>query len=164
MKCARCHDHKFDPLTTGDYYGLYGVFASTEFPWAGSEEIASKNFNRQKFIPLVPDAEAAGKLAAWQASLQVLRDQIATLEKDQANNKQRLSALKSELRNLEKPGAPADLPVAYPREGTPADAHVQLRGEPAMRPLAPRCAPKFLASNQSQTFRKAAGDWSLRDG
>ena len=24
--CARCHDHKFDPVPTADYYSLYGVF------------------------------------------------------------------------------------------------------------------------------------------
>jgi hypothetical protein len=29
MACARCHDHKFDPLLTDDYYGLAGVFFST---------------------------------------------------------------------------------------------------------------------------------------
>lgn len=28
--CARCHDHKFDPISTEDYYALAGVFASTE--------------------------------------------------------------------------------------------------------------------------------------
>ncbi len=28
--CARCHDHKFDPVTTKDYYALYGVFASCD--------------------------------------------------------------------------------------------------------------------------------------
>jgi hypothetical protein len=151
LKCARCHDHKFDPVTTADYYGLYGVFASTEFPWAGSEEIQSKNFNRQKFVPLVPGGAAAAKLAAWQAKQQALREEIAALEKDKEADKKRLGALKSELRNLEKPGAPADLPVAYAvREGTPADAHVQLRGEPGNAgPIAPRCAPRFLASNRS---------------
>jgi Protein of unknown function (DUF1553)/Protein of unknown function (DUF1549)/Planctomycete cytochrome C len=30
--CARCHDHKFDPIPTRDYYSLYGVFASSEEP------------------------------------------------------------------------------------------------------------------------------------
>lgn len=30
MGCARCHDHKYDPLTTDDYYGLAGVFKSTQ--------------------------------------------------------------------------------------------------------------------------------------
>ena len=27
--CAQCHDHKFDPIPTADYYSLYGVLAST---------------------------------------------------------------------------------------------------------------------------------------
>jgi mono/diheme cytochrome c family protein len=34
VACARCHDHKFDPIPTQDYYSLYAVFAS-------SEEVAS---------------------------------------------------------------------------------------------------------------------------
>lgn len=29
VACARCHDHKYDPISTEDYYGLAGVFAST---------------------------------------------------------------------------------------------------------------------------------------
>jgi hypothetical protein len=29
VACARCHDHKFEPITMQDYYGLAGVFAST---------------------------------------------------------------------------------------------------------------------------------------
>ena len=29
IACARCHDHKFDPVGTEDYYALAGVFAST---------------------------------------------------------------------------------------------------------------------------------------
>ncbi len=32
VTCARCHDHKFDPVPTKDYYSLHGVFASTEEP------------------------------------------------------------------------------------------------------------------------------------
>jgi hypothetical protein len=43
VACARCHDHKFDPIGTEDYYALAGVFASTSM------------FNR----PLTPDAEKA---------------------------------------------------------------------------------------------------------
>src|SRR5438876_2573077 len=30
VACARCHDHKFDPITSRDYYALAGVFASTK--------------------------------------------------------------------------------------------------------------------------------------
>src|SRR6267142_5988852 len=32
VACARCHDHKFDPIPTKDYYALHGVFASSEEP------------------------------------------------------------------------------------------------------------------------------------
>ena len=32
VTCARCHDHKFDPVPTADYYSLYGVFASSIEP------------------------------------------------------------------------------------------------------------------------------------
>ena len=37
LNCARCHNHKFDPVTTEDYYALYGIFQSTRFPWPGIE-------------------------------------------------------------------------------------------------------------------------------
>ena len=30
LGCARCHDHKFDPISTADYYALFGIFQSTE--------------------------------------------------------------------------------------------------------------------------------------
>ena len=32
VTCARCHDHKFDPIPTADYYSLYGIFDSSEVP------------------------------------------------------------------------------------------------------------------------------------
>ena len=32
VSCARCHDHKFDPISMPDYYALHGVFASSEEP------------------------------------------------------------------------------------------------------------------------------------
>jgi mono/diheme cytochrome c family protein len=32
VACARCHDHKYDPIPTEDYYSLYGVFASCSEP------------------------------------------------------------------------------------------------------------------------------------
>ena len=33
VSCSRCHDHKFDPVPTADYYSLYGVFASSMEPY-----------------------------------------------------------------------------------------------------------------------------------
>jgi hypothetical protein len=45
--CARCHDHKFDPIPTADYYSLYGVFASSTEP-ADLPEITSAKDNPQR--------------------------------------------------------------------------------------------------------------------
>lgn len=36
LGCARCHDHKFDPIPTADYYALAGIFQSTESMGVGS--------------------------------------------------------------------------------------------------------------------------------
>ena len=34
VSCARCHDHKFDPIPTTEYYALAGIFQSSD-PCAG---------------------------------------------------------------------------------------------------------------------------------
>ena len=43
VTCARCHDHKFDPIPTQDYYALHGVFASSTEPREGVELPSAKN-------------------------------------------------------------------------------------------------------------------------
>src|SRR4029079_14394563 len=58
LRCSRCHDHKYDPVTMQDYYGLYGIFDSTQYPWGGGEEFSSKSTPRQHFVPTIPDADA----------------------------------------------------------------------------------------------------------
>ena len=60
VACARCHDHKFDPIPTADYYALAGVFASTEM------------FNR----PLAEDAETKkdGEAKEPPDALHIIRD------------------------------------------------------------------------------------------
>jgi cytochrome c553 len=57
--CARCHDHKYDPITTQDYYALYGVFESTRYPFSACE----KDKRPRDLVPLAP----AGKPGAGTA-------------------------------------------------------------------------------------------------
>ena len=59
VNCARCHDHKFDPISTKDYYALYGIFSSTRYPWPGIE----LEQRQRDLIPLVPAGETAQALA-----------------------------------------------------------------------------------------------------
>jgi hypothetical protein len=53
VSCARCHDHKFDPVPTADYYSLYGVFANSVEP---------------RTLPLLVPGDAP-KVAAFEAEL-----------------------------------------------------------------------------------------------
>lgn len=54
LGCARCHDHKFDPVLRDDYYALYGIFDSTRYSIPGSES----NKKPVDLVPLVPPEEA----------------------------------------------------------------------------------------------------------
>ena len=54
VACARCHDHKFDPIGTDDYYSLAGIFFSTRLipgPVPGNTPLVR--------VPLLPEAEVA---------------------------------------------------------------------------------------------------------
>ena len=60
VACARCHDHKFDPILTSDYYALAGIFASTR-----TFDDWRRNGSRYHKEPLVaPDAYQRYKQAA----------------------------------------------------------------------------------------------------
>jgi hypothetical protein len=54
VTCARCHDHKFDPIPAKDYYSLYGVFASSVEP---------------KDPPLIETPKRTAALAAFEKDL-----------------------------------------------------------------------------------------------
>ncbi len=57
--CARCHDHKYDPIPTADYYSLYGVFDSCA----------------ERFVPL--NADTAGD-EAWRSELRKRQENLRT--------------------------------------------------------------------------------------
>lgn len=54
LGCARCHDHKFDPVSMEDYYALYGIFASSRYPFPGSEQ----KQRIRALVPLIPPSES----------------------------------------------------------------------------------------------------------
>jgi hypothetical protein len=53
LACARCHDHKFDPLMTADYYGLAGIFYSSRVI---ADTVYLSHGTHRLRIPLVPPA------------------------------------------------------------------------------------------------------------
>lgn len=76
LRCARCHDHKFDPIPARDYYALYGFFAGTKYPFAGAEE----DRRPSEFAPLVPESELKNFETKHAETLNRLRANLAEVE------------------------------------------------------------------------------------
>ena len=68
VQCARCHDHKYDPIPIDDYYSLYGVFASSEEP-------------REQ--PVIGTPEKTAKYAAFEKELAKRREAVDAFLKKQ---------------------------------------------------------------------------------
>ncbi|MGH9848001.1 MAG: DUF1549 and DUF1553 domain-containing protein, partial [Blastocatellia bacterium] len=66
--CARCHDHKYDPVLQKDYYRLQAFFA------------ASRSKDDYVLVSNAEQAEHARKTAVWQEQTKELREQIARIE------------------------------------------------------------------------------------
>ena len=80
VACARCHDHKFDPVPQKDYYALAGIFTSTEMLVSNTAQ--GKKPARQGGQPtglhvITGDAAAAEKLASHQKQVEELTAQLA---------------------------------------------------------------------------------------
>jgi hypothetical protein len=89
INCARCHDHKFDPVSQHDYYALYGFFSSTRYPRPGIE----LDKVQRDFVPLAP------------------REQVAEFEKDRGVKLAELDA-KVKAATAEKSAAEKELAAA----------------------------------------------------
>ena len=78
--CARCHDHKYDPVNMADYYSLYGILASSQYAFPGGEE----HKRPHNLAPLVPPAEQARRQTARQQQLAALDADIQRLARERA--------------------------------------------------------------------------------
>ncbi|MEM9364347.1 MAG: PSD1 and planctomycete cytochrome C domain-containing protein [Planctomycetota bacterium] len=166
IACARCHDHKFDPVSTRDYYGLYGFFASTNYPFPGIELFKAQH----RFVSLLPAKQTQAHLKPFEEKTQELEQELdhrlaVANAKGLDNAKLHGTASIAEQRRMReehnrllgrarKAGEALakhlreipELPSAYAvSEGTPTDAAVQIKGEPT-RPgaIIPRRFPDVL--------------------
>jgi hypothetical protein len=133
VSCARCHDHKFDPIPTKDYYSLYGIFANSTRP---------KRIDEQPtLLPVTETPEYLDYLAqaaALKEKESVLREDFKALRAAgaEATPEQRRELLRREARlqaeigDLEAnhPGAPPRADVLTDVK-TPKNHPVLIRGE-----------------------------------
>lgn len=78
--CARCHDHKYDPVTAEDFYSLYAFFNSIEEPGLYSQE-PDPNRAFEPFL-VVPSAEQTTRIAALNAEADDIRTALAAPSND----------------------------------------------------------------------------------
>jgi hypothetical protein len=81
IACARCHDHKYDPITTRDYYALYGILQSTRFPFPGCEP-------KPQPRDLVPTTTPE----AWERAVGPHREALAALDAELGQVAERVAA------------------------------------------------------------------------
>ena len=79
LGCARCHDHKFDPIPTSDYYALAGIFQSTRSMGKGSAASGVTSFATS---PLAISNPA--EITQLRSSIDSLKKQIDTLKSSPA--------------------------------------------------------------------------------
>ncbi|HTN77876.1 MAG TPA: DUF1549 and DUF1553 domain-containing protein, partial [Pirellulaceae bacterium] len=180
LGCARCHDHKFDPIQTADYYALAGIFKSTR-TMESFKKVAKWHES------VLPDAEAAARQAAHQqqvagkkaeiqqfidaanAALTAAKSGEALPDKPEANypaeTQTQLKQLRDALAALEK-SAP-ELPTAMgATEHKVVEVPIHIRGSHLkLGALAPRHVPVVFTSVEAPTFttsqsgRRELAEW-----
>ncbi|MBB5059447.1 mono/diheme cytochrome c family protein [Granulicella aggregans] len=185
VSCARCHDHKFDPIPATDYYALAGIFTSTDDA-AGVNSLmggAGLAYYNAKDLLLLSSATTAPSAQ---------EDKVAKLKADIASTKKQLDAiqgtpdglvlgpdkkpkqltlglkmleLRKELLDLTDPGT-RGYGIHGAREGDIADTSVRVRGvEERHGPTVPRGfltafqVPGANPVNPKQSGRLELADW-----
>ncbi|MEO6788537.1 MAG: DUF1553 domain-containing protein, partial [Chthoniobacteraceae bacterium] len=177
--CARCHDHKYDPITTKDYYALHGVMASCDED-SDPEKLpllpggkAAPEFEKARAAVFAEmrevDQKIADKLSATLRiasglSVYVSGDTIDSLTTKgrlprkilDERNKVKLKLVKLEL----DPGAPPRAHVLRDKP-QPVTPHVFMRGNPS-RPgeVVPRRFLSFLGGDAAP-FKQGSGRLEL---
>ena len=143
--CARCHDHKFDPISTEDYYALAGIFKSTKTMeslnriarWnenviAGAEQLTAKKAH-DELVAAAKKAieervnEANEVLSADLAEGEALPEDAESKYPDET--KQELQQLREHLKDLEK-SLPKLATAMGVVEGEVQNLKVHIRGDP----------------------------------
>ena len=89
LACARCHDHKFDPVTQRDYYALAGIFLSSETLFGTYEQL--QNNNTAGLIELDRTAEQTNAVA------RISRAEVAELKSDYQKAQTAATAMQREI-------------------------------------------------------------------
>ena len=180
VACARCHDHKFDPIPTKDYYSLYGVFANSVQP-AVLPTLQSHVPPTADFVDYLEKSAALDKRAAALKEQQEELRRAVRAAGGKGKGKEKGAAridpkLRQQLQRTEREfhRDVADLEIKHP--GAPARANalqdvprsrdypVLIRGEVANRgDIVPRRFLEILSPDPRKRpeWHESSGRWQL---
>jgi hypothetical protein len=171
LACARCHDHKFDPVSIEDYYALAGVLASTQ--------LVDEPLLREPLAEVVRQADR--KIIEIENAIHKQKT-LAEDGQDATVSQQRIKDLQQQIKNIKKntmhfdaprvhsvkdasihvlPDEPDRTRIVY-HDNQPINLAVQLRGEPG-RPgkIVPRRFIEVLSAGKPSPFQKGSGRLEL---
>jgi hypothetical protein len=159
--CARCHDHKFDPITTKDYYAIAGVFLNTgqrEHPVSPKAEVEA--FEAAQAAIREQDQRFNDFVHAAAKRLEKKPDEVeAVLEEE---SKRELAALLARLEELKKSAPPSYQTAHCLQESGNADMAVALRGD-LRKPgeMVKRRFLEIIAGKEPPPFTEGSGRLEL---
>jgi mono/diheme cytochrome c family protein len=168
VTCARCHDHKFDPISTRDYYALHGVFASSEEP--AEEPLLGPPPDSDDYHKYLKEKERLEKemadyrekeITSYLATNHVTRQEAETtlarkLGEGVVPWENKIKALA-----WTHPGAPARA-MALEDKPTPGNSHILKRGNPSNPgDEVPRRFLDILSRPAPQPFTNGSGRLEL---
>jgi cytochrome c553 len=184
VSCARCHDHKFDPVPTTDYYALAGIFTSTDNAAGVRNKMGGGGLDYYDTTMLVkltadlpaPDPEKVAKLTAQVAEAKTAWDAIRGTPEGlkpaadgfptQRPFRLKYEALQTELNGLTDPAARGFALHGARDAKAVADTEVRVRGEAEkLGPVVPRGfltafeVPGAATVNPKQSGRLELAAW-----
>ena len=164
VSCARCHDHKFDPISTEDYYGLAGVFASSQLderPLLPHDEIGAVRAAKKALSEQEEKLKKITDSASVEA--QEIRKSIAEIRTATPHVDQPWAHVLREASLYVQPDGEDRTRLEY-RESEPRNLPVFKRGNPANPgDIVPRRFLKVLQPESAPAFTHGSGRAELAD-
>jgi hypothetical protein len=140
VACARCHDHKFDPISQKDYYALSGIFRSTETCYGTIRILQSNHPSRLIELPRKAGATipleplSTERREAIEKQMKDLREQARKLTGQDAFIRRiltlsRVATLQSQINLYDSDGTPRPLAMGVREGRRAADSRLYVRGE-----------------------------------
>lgn len=154
VACARCHDHKFDPIPQKDYYAMAGIFESTSTHYGTIDTAQNRRPSNHLILPVSKPGPGAKKLSSEQVEAleETLSDLKETLVEQQRLQREarrkpnsdgnqvrsfvnlnrtvtQIASVENQLNAVDNEGNPVSMCMGVQDKDRPEDARLLVRGE-----------------------------------